>query len=194
MVAILKRSLAPGSNRKLEAAITELRELESKRRAVAKFYDDAFAVWNSVEEKLTRASDDYKKAISQRDLAGVKQAAAVLPLLRLQVDQCRTEAGNVGNLRRGGVGFAQFIRECPEARETLLVVARGKLALVTEQAAAVLAAEKERLPEWDSESLSHSPKIRAANGAVDRLTTIVRRIESEGIESTWNLAQQLLDE
>jgi hypothetical protein len=51
MIATLKRSLTPGNNRKLDAAVASLRELESKRRAVSKFYDDAFAVWSNVEQR-----------------------------------------------------------------------------------------------------------------------------------------------
>jgi hypothetical protein len=49
-----------------------------------------------------------------------------------------------------------------------------------------LAEEKALLPSWDSEDISHSPKIRAANATVDRLTSLVQRIESSQVDqSVW---------
>jgi hypothetical protein len=174
------------------ASATTLRELEQKRRAIDAFYTSALDVWKAVERQLSDAETGYKQAINQRDLAGVKQAAAVLPLLRLQVDHVRTEAGNVGNLRRAGVAFALFVKEHPEARETLLCVVRGKLQQAEANAAAVLASEKALLPDWGDATAS--PKVQRANSLVNQLTATLARIEGNKLsEELWRSACQFLE-
>jgi hypothetical protein len=192
MIATTLRRAVPGNAAKKLEAVAALRALESERVKIDDFYVCALTAWNNVEQRLSDAEADYKKAISQRDLAGVKQAAAVLPLLRLQMDHVRTEAGNVGNLRRVGVPFAQFVKEHPEARETCLGFVRGTLQQAEENAASVLTSEKALLPDWGDATAS--PKVQRANSLVNQLTATLARIEGNKLsEELWRSACQFLE-
>jgi len=172
---------------KLENLLASLRELEAKRLGVEKFYRDAFAKWNSVEGRLSDEEAKYRKALTSRDLTGVDEAVAVLPLLRAQVDHARNEAANLHRYSTVGIGFGQFTQENPKAREILSTAVKGTLTVAEQEAASVLRKEKEHLQGWDADAISASPKIRGANARVKQLTALLQRIESAETlnQMTW---------
>jgi hypothetical protein len=198
VIATLERArrFVPGKAAKLETAVTSLRELESKRLSIEKFYSDAFALVAAAYEQGAAAEAAYRKAISDRDLAAVKSALKELLSVRAQLDYARAEAATFNSTRQAGIGFAIFINENPSARELFLTVVKGTLKQAEEKAAAVLAEEKALLPSWDSEDVAHSPKIRAANAVVRELQGLLQRVESGGVTaSTWAMyIGQLLNE
>jgi hypothetical protein len=174
----IRRALPRNREARLAGSIEELKLLESKRVTIENFYRDALAKWNSVEGRLGDAEAAYRKALTGRDLAGVDEAVAVLPLLRAQADHARAEAANISSVVRTTSAFAEFIEENRNARELLLTAVRLKLKQAEEGAATALSEEKARLPDWDEDGISHSPKVQRANTSVHQLTALLQRIES----------------
>jgi hypothetical protein len=189
-----KARAAMNGEGKLEAAIAELKSLIQSYHAIEECYRSAACLLSSYEERANKAADAYREALLARDIAGIKAALEVWLPLRPLLDFARIEAGNLSAMRTAGAAVGIFTHEHPGAKATLLKVCELKLSAAKRDAERVTTDETKRLgSEWEPSDVAASPVVRRAKSKVNHLETQKRRIESESIQSVWNLAETLLE-
>jgi hypothetical protein len=168
--------------------IAELQRLELRRCEISRATDRRMASLASVVQKTQAAYRTYCDACESDDTQKIE--AAMWEWLRLAPAMlpAAQERAREQSQRNFGGDMTQFKSEFPGARNVLLAACKKRLAQAKEIAAAVLREETGRLQPlgYTAGEIAGDQRVSRASNRVRNLENVVlRRIENEGIETTW---------
>jgi hypothetical protein len=197
VIATLKRarSFVPGNNRKLETGLAELRRLVQAQREIEKFHADVVNLLASYQQREREAELLYRTALQSGNVDEVRVAFESWIAIKPFVEVASVECGSLARAKAVGFPLQVLLSKNPNTKQVLLTVVECRLSAAKDEESRVKAEERARLDgSYDETDIAASPVVRRATSKVAHLETIKKRIESQPIESGWNLAAGLLDD
>jgi hypothetical protein len=154
------------------------------------------AALKGIHERERSAYREFNAACERDDPQGIEAALNKWLKLAPQGEFAEREFAAATALKNYGSVMTKFKAEFPHAKKTLLRVSELRLTQAKEEAATVLAEERQRLlPEGFTDAeIRNSTRSKRALSRVKNFETIQRRIENEPIEDVWRIfATQLLN-